>query len=617
MAARTGGKTVTIYINNTPAWEVPAHETLLSSLTEAGMILEASCGGQSSCGKCRIKLLSGQVVDRLGNPAEPMDDGRHLACQVYPAEDLVLERPVPAQVSSKGEIGDQFLEDFDLSPPVKKNLLRPVYPTLEHNYSLQEMIQQGIRAIEDREEDLSIAISALQDLARIAPEKPDEITLLRTSDQIIAFEAGDTLASLYGVAFDIGSTTVAGMLVDLNNGKILAAAAETNPQAAYGADVISRIKAARTEAGLNTLTSAIRNCLNDILEKLCATEGISNQDIYWATAAGNSTMEHLLMGVSPEYLTISPYVPVFKDLPLLPPKVIDLAINPGGRIRLLPNIASFVGADTVAAILGVDQDLTSKLTLLIDLGTNGEIVLGNKDKILVSSTAAGPAFEGAQLSSGMRAANGAIDQVTITDDVYVHTIKDEPARGICGSGVIEGIAGLLKAGVITASGRFISKERLALWPNKLGKRLKVENGQKEFVLVPAQHSATGRDISITQGDIREIQLVKSSIFTGVEILMENYGITFAEIEEVLIAGAFGNHLDLGSALGIGLVPSALRGKVIPVGNAAGTGAVKALLSEPIRERCRSIVNKALFIELANHPGFQKKFINNLSFPEGS
>lgn len=597
------------------------HETLLSSLSGAGIMIEATCGGQGSCGKCKIRVFSGQLVDRNGNTVEPVDDEWYLACQVYPAEDLVIEQTKQVKVIRKGEISDRFLEYIDLHPPIKKVLIKPVYPTLENNYSLQEMIKRAISGEGDEEadqhEDISIDISALQELAHVAPKKIDEITIVRSSSQILAFEAGDTVASLYGVAFDIGSTTVAGMLVDLNQGKVIAAAAETNPQAAYGADVISRIKAAKTEDGLKTLSSVVRQCLNDLVDKLCQVAGISKRDIYLVTVAGNSTMEHLLMGVSPAYLAISPYVPVFNELPWFPPSGIGLDINCGARIIILPNIASFVGADTVAAMVGVDQDLTSKMTLLIDLGTNGEIVLGNKDKMLVCSTAAGPAFEGAQLSSGMRAANGAIDDVTITDNVYVHTLKEELPRGICGSGVIKAIAEFVKVGVITTSGRFVSDDRMALLPGSLGKRLKVQDsGQKEFVLVRAEESATGKDISITQGDIREIQLVKSSIFTGVEILMEQLGITFAEIEQVLVAGAFGNNLDLDSALAIGLLPSAGRSKIIPVGNAAGTGAVKAILSVRILERCRSIASKAEFIELANHPGFQKKLITNLAFPEG-
>ena len=612
MKKTTSEKKVLVTINGTQSFEVSTDETLLSSLIEVGIIVDAECGGQGSCGKCRIKVLSGQVVDQQDHVVEPADDGWYLACQVYPAEDLVIDKTNEAKVSSKGEISDRFLDTVDLLPAIRKTLIRPVYPTLQHNYSLQDMILQAIGG----DESISFDIKALKELAQVASQKLDEITILRSSNQIMAFEAGDTLACLYGVAFDIGSTTVAGMLVDLNTGKVIAAAAETNPQAAYGADVISRIKVARTEDGLNTLTSVVRRCLSELIAKLCTTTGISKRNIYLVTVAGNSTMEHLLMGVSPAYLTISPYVPVFNDCPQFSQSVIDLDINPSGRIILLPNIASFVGADTVAAMVGVDQDMTSRMTLLIDLGTNGEIVLGNKEKLLVCSTAAGPAFEGAQLSSGMRAAEGAIDDLTITtDEVYVHTIKDESARGICGSGVIKAIAEFLKVGVISSSGRFVSADKFALLPDNIGKRLKTQAGQKKFVLVFAQESATGRDISITQGDIREIQLVKSSIYTGVEILIENLGITFEEIEQILIAGAFGNNLDLESALAIGLVPSVAQERIIPVGNAAGTGAVKAMLSERVLERCRLIARRAEFIELANYPGFQKKFITNLSFPE--
>ncbi|MDQ7093572.1 ASKHA domain-containing protein [Desulfosporosinus sp. PR] len=603
---------VEVTVNGTRKFAVPTHETLLSSLTKAGIMLEAACGGQGFCGKCRIRLLSGQVVDQQGSPLKPGQDGWYLACQVYPGEDLVLERAIQVSVSSKGEISDPFLEQADLLPPLKKVLIRPVYPSLENNYSLQEMIRQVFAG----EEDISIELRAVQELALIAPQKFEEITVLRSFKQIIGFEPGDTSSTLYGVAFDLGTTTVAGMLVDLQKGKVIAAAAETNPQTAYGADVIARIKAAGTEDELNTLMSAVRKCLNDLVAKLCARAGVANKDIYLVTVAGNSTMEHLLMGVSPKYLTVSPYVPVFNNLPHFSASAIELDLNPGASFILLPNIAGFVGADTVAAIVGVDQDLTSKLTLLIDLGTNGEIVLGNKEKMLVCSTAAGPAFEGAQLSSGMRAANGAIDEVEIRDDVCVHTVKEELARGICGSGVIKAIAEFLKAGIITPSGRFVSNDRFALLPPKLSKRLKVQEGQKEFVLVFAEESASGRDIAITQGDIREIQLVKSSIFTGIETLMENYGVMFKDIEQVLLAGAFGNNLNLDSALAIGLLPSAERKKILPVGNAAGTGAVKALLSVDILERCRSIAQRAQFVELANHPGFQAKFIKNLTFPEG-
>lgn len=608
MDEQANAKKVKISVRGFGTIEAKTDETILTSLTSAGIMIDAVCGGQGSCGKCEIKVLGGQVCDKHGNPLEAVEDGIYLACQVYPGHDLVLDNIEKTQVSQKGEVDEISVSPGDFLPPVNKLLIKPVYPTLDHNYSLQEMISRS------GGESLPVDTYALRELASVAPNKPGELTLTRVSGEIVAVEAGDTLATLFGVAFDIGSTTVAGILVDLNQGKVVAAAAETNPQAPYGADVISRIKAANTSEGLEKLTIVIRKCLNDLIIRLCAKAGISNRDIYLIAVAGNSTMEHLLMGVSPTYLAHSPYVTAFKHIPPFPGSDLGLNIHPGGRIILLPNIASFVGADTVAAVVAVEQDLITPMTLLIDLGTNGEMVLGNKEKLIVCSTAAGPAFEGAQLTSGMRAADGAIDDVTITDDVYITTINGVKPKGICGSGVIKAIAELLKVGVITDSGRFAGADRMAALPGRISRRLQEKEGQKEFILVFADASATGRDISVSQKDIREIQLVKSSICTGAEILMESMGISAEQVEQVLIAGAFGNYIDLASALKIGLVPPIPRGKIIPVGNAAGTGAVKTLLSASYLERSQRIAEQAEFVELASHVEFQKRFLGNLPFP---
>lgn len=603
------GQYVRLTIKGTKSFTAETGRTLLDSTTAAGIMLEAACGGQGTCGKCGVRVLSGQVAGSDGVPAKADEGGYYPACQVYPLEDLVIDRISQSGAGSKGEIGNISIPREDLLPPVKKISVKPAYPALDNNYSLQEMIGLAAGGITPTD------IHALKELALIAPRKVKDLTLVLVSNEITAVEAGDTKSALYGAAFDIGTTTVAGMLVDINKGKVIAAAAETNPQAAFGADVISRIRAAGTTEGLGKLSSVIRECLNSLISSLCSTSGVSKRDIYIITVAGNSTMEHLLVGISPSSLTQSPYVPVFNHVHRFSPGRLGLDINPGGRIIMLPNIAGFVGADTVAAVIAADQDLTDKMTLLIDLGTNGELVLGNKDRLVVCSTAAGPAFEGAQLSCGMRAAAGAIEDVTVSDDVYINTIGDERPKGICGSGVIKAIAQLLKIGVITTSGRFSGGDRIDGFPESIKRRLLNNGGRKEFILAFAEESATGTDISITQGDIREIQLVKSSIFTGSQILMESFGVDPYEVEQVLIAGAFGNYIDLDSALAIGLIPRTGREKINPVGNAAGAGAVKALLSEKYLQRCCTISSQAGFIELANHKEFQRRFIRNLSFPE--
>lgn len=602
-------KEVNVTVQGAKEITAKTSETLYAILAREGIILEASCGGNGTCGKCKIKVITGRVTDRHGITALAGDDGYHLACQVYPLEEVVIGQIDRVGVCSKGEIGSISLNEDDIMPLARKILVQPRYPDLKQSYSFQEMLRLSLEGIN------TVDIHALKELALIAPKHPDELTLTVISNEVTAVESGDTTTTLFGAAFDIGTTTVAGMLIDLNKGEVIAAAAETNPQAPFGADVVSRIKFSGCNEGLDKLSSVIRECLNRLISRLCSTAGLSETDIYLITVAGNSTMTHLLMGISPTSLTLNPYVPVFNDIHYFPPGKLNLAVNPGGRVLLLPNIASFVGADTVAAVVFADQDVSHKLTLLIDLGTNGEMVLGKKDRMVVCSTAAGPAFEGAQLSCGMRAAAGAIDDVTVTDDVLFTTINNEKPKGICGSGIIKAIAELVQAGVINASGSFITAGKVINLPVRIRERLRVKNERKEFVLAFARESATSEDIVITQGDIREIQLVKSSICTGAEVLMETLGVAQDDIEQVLIAGAFGNYIDIDSAIAIGLIPQVERQKIHPVGNAAGAGAVKVLLSEKYLERCYSIAKEAEFVELANNPGFQSRFIKNLSFPE--
>ncbi|WP_019850416.1 ASKHA domain-containing protein [Desulfitobacterium sp. PCE1] len=587
--------------------------TLMDTLTDAGVPMESVCGGKGTCGKCKVRVLSGEVMGCNGSFAEPEKDGSYLACRIYPLGQVVLDKITKRGVTAKGEIGRIHISSKDRVPVLRKSAVRPTYPTLTQNYSLQEMVNK-VNDVKYKEM-FNLHSTALQDIPLLARTKTEIYTLIHLDNNVTAVEAGDTSSVFYGVAFDIGSTTVAGMLMDMNRGEVVASAAETNPQTAYGADVISRIKAAEKSEGLKQLSDLIRHCLNNLICKLCSVIGIRTQDIYLMTIVGNSTMEHLLMGISPISLTIPPYVQVFKSIPPLPPQELSLDIHSGGRVVLIPNIASFVGADTTAAVMAVDQDLTPKLTLLIDLGTNGEIVLGNRERMIVTSTAAGPAFEGAQLSCGMRATDGAIDDIVILEDVHIRTINDQKPAGICGSGIIKALAEMVRRRIITFSGRFVESSQMSQLPPKLRSRIRERDGQREFVLAFAEESANGSDIVITQGDVRELQLVKSSICTGSQILMQSFGVNPEEIEQVFIAGAFGSFVDLDSALAIGLIPVHERKRVRSVGNAAGEGAAKALLSNNHIQRCQAIAEKAEFIELANHPQFQKSFIKNLAFPE--
>lgn len=591
-------------------------KTVLQSLVEAGVLVEANCGGRGTCGKCKIQVLKGLVTDKNGQPAQPVRENIYLACQVYPQSDITICLN-QAAASQKGQADNIIVQDG--APLVKKVVIAPIYPTVDNHYSLQDMICSALTAqIENANNNSNnnlLAHSAiLRQLDKVAEAKPEYITLTLLEDEVIAIEAGDTSKQLYGVAFDIGTTTVVGMLADLNTRKVVAVSSKNNPQASMGADVISRIQATHElEGGLERLSQLIRHCLNQIIKELCDSVGIVPHDIYAMTIAGNATMAHLVLEISPSTLVRKPYAALFKYIAPVEPQVMELDINPQGKIVVLPNIASFIGSDTTAAVVAVDQDIAETSCLLVDLGTNGEMVIGDSSRLYACSTAAGPAFEGAHIRDGMRAAEGAITDVVITDqDVLIQTIGDTKPVGICGSGIVKAVAELIKAGIIHETGRF-NKAKTAKLPNHLQQRLKHQGGQWEFVLVEGKDSATGADIAITQADVRQIQLVKSSICTGIQFLMDKLKIE-TEIK-VCLAGAFGNYIHIDSALTIGMLPGIKKENVCSAGNAAGTGAVQALLSVEKLQRCRTIAAKVGYIELAAQPGFQQRFLENLSFPQ--
>ena len=590
-------------------------KTVLRALIDGGVFLEANCGGRGTCGKCKIQVPQGQVRDKNGQAVQPASDNTYLACQVYPQSDITIVLKT-AQASQKGQATEIRVDDS--VPLVRKVVLAPAYPTVDNHYSLQEMIQQALPAGGAVTGCLTGSgfidnAAMLRRLSEVVETKPALITITLLEQQAIAVEAHDTSKVLYGVAFDIGTTTVVGMLIDLNTRQVMAVCSKNNPQASMGADVISRIQATHELlGGLEGLSQLIRRCLNQIIAELCCTAAISADHIYAVTIAGNATMSHLVLEISPSTLVRKPYAALFKYMAPLKPQDMELEINPQGKIIILPNIASFVGSDTTAAILAVDQDIAETDLLLVDLGTNGEMVIGAGNQLYACSTAAGPAFEGAHIRDGMRAADGAITDVALTEQgVRIQIIGNGKPAGLCGSGIVKAVAELLKAGIINTSGRFTSAAGAKL-PPALQTRLRNQDGQWEFVLVEGADSASGADIAITQADIRQIQLVKSSIYTGIEFLMERLK-TDREMA-IYLAGAFGNYIDIDSALTIGMLPVCPKEVVRSAGNAAGTGAAQALLSAEKMQRCFAIAGKVNYIELAAQPGFQQRFLSNLAFP---
>ncbi|MDD4160262.1 MAG: ASKHA domain-containing protein [Synergistaceae bacterium] len=419
-----------------------------------------------------------------------------------------------------------------------------------------------------------------------------------------------------GIAADIGTTTIVVYLIDLATGMTVAAASGINPQTSFGADVISRISYIGNDpARLAELQKAVITQINILIDEVFSKSGRkpSGKDIM--AAAGNTTMEHIFAGVSPESIGRAPFKPRFCDSLELQALELGIKAERGVKVRLLPNIYGFIGGDIVSGIIYTGMHKRKELSLLVDIGTNNEMVLGNSDFILCCSAAAGPALEGAKIKMGMRAAPGAIDSVKINSSgVQITTIGGVPPIGICGSGIIDAASVLLSAGVITESGRFADKKRIT---EHLAEKFKGEKGKDlSFILASEGEYGQNPEISLTQKDIREIQLAKGAIAAGTEILLENSGKKLEDIQNVYLAGAFGNYIDIENAVTVSILPDVPREKIRPVGNSAGAGACLLLKDPSLWETAAGIIKRAQHIELAEHRKFQEIFVNNLSFKKG-
>lgn len=412
----------------------------------------------------------------------------------------------------------------------------------------------------------------------------------------------DTAAAADGeffamAAFDVGTTSLVGYLLDGRTGGQLAVDSRLNPQTQFGADVVARGSYAM-EHGVEPLTAAIREALNEMLGNLCHTAHCRREDVRLISAVGNTCMHHLLLGYSPAPLMVAPYMPQHRAAEVRPGKELGFHMAPDGRVRILPCIAGFVGADTVGCLLACGWDHRDPLTLMIDIGTNGEMVLGNRRRSVTCSTAAGPAFEGAKIRFGMRGADGAIDHVFTGADgsIGYSVVGGGEAQGICGSGLLDAVAVLLELGVVDETGRFDPDG-----PAALG----LADGKPAYYF--------NDTVCLTQSDIREVQLAKAAIAAGIRLLCDRLGVAVGDIEQVLIAGAFGNYMSPDSACAIGLLPKILREKIIPVGNAAGEGAKLAVREDFQFELASRLASEVEFLELANDPRFQDIFVDELSF----
>jgi len=587
---------------------------LLEAAGRAGIVLQTPCGGRGTCGKCRVKILDGECPSSA--PAESalssehVQQGYRLACQTYIDKPLVVEIPAESQFGAAQQILTTHAgRGTVLNPVVRKQYFRLNAPTSKDAISDVARLKAAIG-------EATIPFHLLLTLSGFLRTHDWQGTAVVAGNRLIGLEVGDTSHDAYGVAVDLGTTTVVGSLFDLATGEEKAVSATMNPQVGFGDDVISRISRVRENQGaLAELQQAACKAINSVIHGLCEQTGVDVRHVYEIVIAGNSTMQQLLCGLDPSALGEVPFVQTFDGALTIPAQVLGLAVNPGCEVFVFPQVGGFVGGDTVAGMLAAGLEKAEVPTLLVDIGTNGEIVLAYDGKLQATSTAAGPAFEGARIVQGMRATAGAIEKVVIHDDVLLNVIGNTRPVGLCGTALIDAVAELLRRGIIDETGRILPPDEApADLPERLLARLVTMNNQTNFLLVPPEQAASGEAIYLWQKDVRELQLATGAIRAGINILLRRVGLTPDELGSVLLAGAFGNFIRRSNARRIGLLPQVPCGHIHFIGNAASLGAPLALLSADERERAERLRRATAHVDLSLDSEFQMEFGMAMMFP---
>lgn len=610
-------------------------KTLFEILTEINIKIKSLCGGLGTCGKCIIRIQEGNEYLNALTEAEKkfltndqIKNGSRLACQTkidskYVSE--LIHKPTPQIRVYLPE--NLLIEDFsiltsgigkgvDLNPTIEKILISVEKPNLEKPMADYERILKAIfKKNLNLSRSLKIEYNLLKKIPNLLRNEKNEITVtIWDGTHIIDLEYGNKVSEKFGIAFDIGTTTIVGYLINLYNQKIYAVHSKLNPQTAYGEDVVTRITYIKdNEKGLDKLHLSITDALNSIIDETCQDANVLPNQIYEATIVGNSVMHHIALGLNPIHIGLSPYVPIIQQGINIEAKNIGLNISKNGNIYALPLIAGFVGADTMGVILSSELYKEKALTLAIDIGTNGEIIIGNKDVLITGSCAAGSALEGAHITHGMRAAGGAIESVNINPDtleVSYKTIKNKKAIGICGSGLIDIVAEMLKSKILTRSGNF-NKEI------KNNERFIDYNDKKEFVIAFGDQTPLDTHISVSLQDIRQIQMAKAAFYSGTRLMLEHLNKTHNktfEIEQIFLAGAFGNYIDKENARFIGMIPDIESENIFQIGNAAGLGAQYCLINKDYRKKAMDLLKKIEYIEIAVKERFQREYAEAMYFP---
>ena len=609
----------------------PEGGTVLHAAMEAGVHVNASCGGEGLCGKCRIMIeeghVEGGISERLSN--EDLNAGYRLACLCRIKSDLTVRVPVESEMDASvltmvpprrtARIQQMNLEDLKSKglfiPPVEKRYLELPEPSNTDNLADTSRIVNFLKIRHD-EHRLVVRLPVIRKIPRILREADFKVTatLARAvfeggKSHIINIEPGDTTDSNFAIAVDIGTTTIYGQLIDLITGSVLAEHGDFNGQISYGEDVISRIIYAAKPGGLDTLHEVVIRTINRIIDRVIEISQVDLQQVSTITFAGNTTMTQIFLKIDPSFIRLSPYVPATTIYP--PVRAVDLGIDLADHATALvyPSISSFIGGDIVAGVMGSGIHLSDRLSLYVDIGTNAEIVIGNRDWLACAACSAGPAFEGGGIQFGMRADRGAIEDFSIdpyTLEPMILTVGSVRPRGICGSGLINIVARFFEARIIDNLGKFDRDLK--------SDRIRETDGVYEYILARKEKSEIDRDIVITENDIGNLIRAKGAIFSGCQTLLGEVGYKIADLDRIVLAGGFGSHIDIEMAMTVGLLPEIDPDKITYIGNGSLLGARMCAVTNRIRKDVVSVMKKMTNFELSETPSYMAYYVAALFLP---
>ena len=592
---------------------VPPGVTVFDAASWNGIAIDSTCGGHGTCKKCKVQVLTGTVpisrLDARSFTADELRSGWRLACLAQATQDLQVEvpplltRPKAATVG----VGRQVI----LRPAVQKRYVELAEPTLTDQ---RPDLTRLLDAVDDL--DPTPDLHALRRLPTTLRASDYKVTAVVVDEALVDVEPGDTTDRRFGIAFDLGTTTVVATLLDLSTGTPVAVQSMLNKQQPFGGDVITRISATMMDpSALDRMRSAAHATLAELTFDVCTEGGVDAAEVYEIALAGNATMTALALGIDPEPLGVAPFIMSSAAPPVVLAGDLGVSVHPGARAMLFPALGAYVGGDIVAGMLATGMDRDKRLRLFIDVGTNCEIVLADGERILATAAPAGPAFEGGSIRCGMRAAEGAIEVVRLGDDVALGVIGDVAPAGLCGSGLVDVVSELVRVGLLDGSGRFVTEEAAKEVAPDLAERLTKVGDERVFVLYrPDGVSETAQTVYLSQRDVRELQFAKAAIATGWFLLCEELGVEPGDVQQVLLAGSFGSYLSPASAVRIGLVPTLPVLRIVSAGNVAGEGAKMALLSRRERAGATTLLEEVRYVELSDRADFNDKFVDQLAFP---